>query len=255
MKIVNLILQPIILFVRNKMLRFCIMSIVSSITITFSECNTSDGSCTFSDGTNTFNLSSITADSLYIYNPGFSVGWQFDASVVDSSGVTVATQNGVYNYFTYPYGIYDTSGGCETSFYVPSFSDFPVIYNNGYTIYSLNGSTGETNNPLYYLQAPGDTASLFNNTIITPNTTTSPSSWTLTGISSTVDTCSVETNSSNMTFDSYISTLANIQNIAIAGTVAGAYELSLGSSTQVLTVDYIVSLAYLWYCFYGYNTS
>lgn len=220
---------------------------IMSITLTFITSDISGNSCSFTDGTNTYTISNIAADQTSAYTPGAYVSWTYDGEVQNSSGVVLLSNQSCFVNFS--------SGAPSKNEYLlsyvnydSSFGGINQIYSYVDTIKLLSASSGETSIPLMSVNSVD-----FNNNTITPNAITSPISWTFGPASSDYADISGNNSSSTkctMTFYSSSNT-NNIQNIAIAGTAAGVYELINQKGSQTLNSQYIASMALLWYSWYG----
>jgi hypothetical protein len=233
------------------------MSVLSTITLTFTSCDVSDGSCSFNDGTKIYTISSISPGLDYTY--GKETEWYYNCEINDFSGNTIFSSQQFYvSFYEENTGFYaltmfkTDASGINLEITIISNSDSTCIYlsdaNSGKTFIPLNYVTASTAIPSYIK---------FNNDSITPNSKTSPSSWTFSGGESSDDYSDISGNTSGstsciMTFYSYVSTAENIQNVGIVGSAAGVYELIQGtSSKQTLTNGYIASMACLLYSWYG----
>jgi hypothetical protein len=242
-----------------------------SITITFS--SVGENSCTFTDGTNTYTISNIVADQTSSYVAGTNASWTYVGKVQNSSGtILLNNQNcfinfqsnsaNAYNIYYINYSSEDLYYSCYEDGYFTicegNSSDYKNQIYNSQPIEMLNSTSGQTSIPLLYIASGSGYADIvydgFNNNTITPNSTTSPTSWTfgpandsavITGNTSGSTTCTMEFSSSSSTSTN------NIQNIGIAGTAAGVYELINQTGSQTLTSGYIASMALLWYSWYG----
>ena len=221
-----------------------------SIVITFLTSDISGNSCKFNDGSGyTYTISNIQASQTFGYIPGEYVSWTYDGEVQDSNGsILLSNQNCFLNFGAVPENNY-TGYTLNYANNDSSFGNLNQIYSNPGAIKLVSESSGETSIPLFSV-APTIN---FNNNNITPNSTTSPTSWNfgtesddfadISGNNPFSTTCT-------MTFYSSSNT-TNIQDVGIAGTAAGVHELINQSGPQTLNSQYIASMALLWYSWYG----
>ena len=196
------------------------------------------------DGNKIYTISSISPGPGYNY--GKEAQWYYNGEINDFSGNTIFSSQQFYvSYYEENTGFYaltmykTDASGINLEITIISNSDSTCIYLSdaisGKTFIPLNYVTASTAIPSYIT---------FNNDSITPNSTTSPSSWTFSG-ESPDDYSDISGNTSGstsciMTFYSYVSSSENVQNVGIACTAAGVYELIQGTtSKQTLTNGYI----------------
>lgn len=220
-----------------------------SLVITFTSCDVNNTSCVFNDGTNTYTISNLEAYNTDNYEAGGCAAWEYMAVVTSGttgSGESLYSQQGLAQF----------SGGDNGSEYI-YYVAFYLSNTNGSPAnidsyaYIKSTSSGVASIPLEYLSSDGKTVD-FNNTTITANSTTTPSSWSFGPESDYADISGNTTGSTTciMTFYSNSSS-TNIQDVGIAGAAAGVYELINQTGPQTLNSGYIASIALLFYSSYN----